>query len=118
MKASRELDIRVTRIVFGIKEIFHNEQNTLWSGRGKNKKHIPYYSIDTNDTEKMLKEFAYYEITKVGHNKYAVSVWSDDGKKEYRSFGDTLGEAACNAALKAFEYKENKNADTITNDKV
>ena len=98
MKAGRELDLRVARVVFGVKKFYHNEQDVIWFFDGKDNQLLPFYSTNGADMKKIF-ELSWAIGVETMKDSYLVGLNIGGGFGEAN--GDTLEEAACNAALKA-----------------
>lgn len=97
MKAGRELDSLIAEKITGWERKIDNPLvPTAYA--------MPCYSTNDSDTIKMLETFGSYWIAK-NDGRYRVTVHEDTF---YSVTASTLGEAACNVALKAVGYEESK----------
>ena len=112
MKAGRELDLRVARIVFGVKNFYHNEQDTIWFFVGKDKQLLPFYSTNIADAWKVVEKAETFELNKYVNGEFDAEITlSDeiipkDAESNWGSAEDTsLPLAICIAALKAYDAR-------------
>ena len=103
MKAGRELDLRVGRIVFGIKRFYHNEQDIIWFVDDKERVMLPFYS--TNRSSAMLV------IDELSPNHFQIDFTDDRIDKfhctisvrpmVFSRFGTSIAHSICLTALEA-----------------
>ena len=107
MKAGRELDLRVGRIVFGIKRFYHNEQNIIWFVDGKERKMLPFYSTKRSDGFLVIDELSpnHYQIDFTDNVLDKFHCIISVRPSVFSAFGTSIAHAICLTALDARRKK-------------